>query len=396
MNEMKFIWQNLGEIVFAEPHWLWLGFAVLLLIPLWKRLRPALAHPNTSMHTIRSFGWPFVLCLVLLSGSWLAFTAAMARPKLATEEMREFLDARDFVIGIDRSGSMFTADIENPALFKMIEAFEQEEKEEEKKLREKFPNLYPYPPEVEEKLQDHQKKRLEEQKAKGQVQRFKLARWAAVQFLRSRPEGDRAGMFTFDDDVYWAWPLGADVNVVLRKVSELSTQSGGGTNFDGPRSNNPRIGAFQGAIDHFESLGKARVRVMIFISDGDAGISPERHQQLVEQMTKEGKVIHIFALVCGSEEQLKHPNTQSMRKLVEAVNPKGWKDSQGQPVDAVIWAGNGDAMQKAFARISELEKSTIELEPVETFKDVTFYFIVAGCAALAVFLIACALFREEF
>ncbi|MDZ4833573.1 MAG: vWA domain-containing protein [Candidatus Melainabacteria bacterium] len=378
---------NWPLIRFAEPMWLWMAAALILLLPLWKRLRPAMAHTNTGMHKITSFGWPSKICMLLLALTWLAFTGAMAKPKLTHQQMREFLDARDFVIGMDRSGSMFTADIESKELQAEINAFEQGERDEEKKMRDKFPTLYPYEAEPEDK---------NAKKDDGKVMRFPLARYAAIQFLKSRPEGDRAALFTFDDEAYWAWPLGKDVNIVLRKVSELSRQSGGGTNFDGPSGSNRQKGAFQATLEQFDSLGKSKTQVIIFISDGDAGINEERHQYFVEQMRKDGRNIHIFALVCGAQTQLTNTATQSLRRLVEEVNPKDWKDVKGEPVDAVIWAGNGEAMKKAFDKINELEKSSIELEAVESQKPIESAFTLFGCIAGGLFLGLCFLFRESF
>ncbi len=384
---MMEVLQNWKSIALAKPEWLFACALLFLLIPVFKRLRPAFAHTHTGIHKIRSSGWPGKLCMLAFSLMWIAFCVALAQPMLAHSEMHEYMDARDFVVGIDRSGSMFSADIESAPLRATIDNFEQSEKDNEKALRALFPTLYPYEPQDEKKVQ-----KVEE----GKVQRFQLARYAAFQFLKSRPKGDRAAMFTFDDDVYWSWPLGKDINVVLRKIGELSKESGGGTNFDGPSGGNTHIGAFQATLDQFDSLAKAKTRVIIFISDGDAGISAERHQYFVEQMKKEGQQIHIFALVCGAPTQVQNASTQSLRRLVEEVNPQDWKDSKGDAVDAVIWAGNGEAMQKAFDRISELEKSTIELEPVDVHKDVTGVFILLGALLGLGFIGASVVFRESF
>lgn len=378
---------NWPNIRFAEPHWLWLATGLILLIPLWKRLRPILAHTNTDMHKIRSSGWPTTVCMLLLAACWLLLTGAVMKPRLTHQQMREYLETRDFVIGMDRSGSMWSADIESGELRNEIDAFEQAERDEEQQMRAQFPLLYPY---------EMENTSAQTKTEGGKIQRFQLARYAAYQFLKSRPEGDRAALFTFDDEPYWSWPLGKDVNVVLRKISELPKKSGGGTNFDGPSGSNRQKGAFQATLDQFDSLSKAKTKVIIFISDGDAGISDERHQYFVEQMKKDGANIHIFALVCGSPGQMNNSSTQSLRRLVEEVNPKDWKDSKGESVDAVIWAGNGEAMKKAFDRISELEKSTIELEAVESHKPIEAVFILAGVIALGLFLGLCYLFSESF
>lgn len=371
----------------TEPYWLWLALACPALVIFRKRLRIAFAHTSTSIHKqARTTDWTGLIVAVLLAVSWLSFCIALTKPRLVHQEMRRTLNARDFVIGIDRSGSMFVSDIKNPQLRQEIDAFAEGLAKQEKSMREAFPKLYPYPPEPPQAAV-----------AAEQVRRFDLARYAAFKFLGSRPEGDRAALFTFDDDVYWAWPLGSDLKVVSRKTEELSTsRQGGGTNFEGPTQNNPRQGAFQATINHLEKLGKAKTRVLIFVSDGDAGISPERHQALVEQMKKEKQEIHIFALVCGAKTQLENASTQSLRKLVESVNPKDWHDANGEKVEAVLWAGDGEAMKSSFARINELEKSTVELEPIEGFKDVTFQFILIGTLGLFGLLVACTLLNENY
>ncbi len=379
--------QNWTQVRFSEPGWLWLAVALVLLLPLWKRLRRSMSHTSTGLHKLRASAWPTTLCMIVLASFWLLFTGAMAQPKLTHQQMREYLETRDFVIGMDRSGSMFTADIDSGSLRAEIDEFEKNEKEQDKKLRELYPTLFPAPPEDPAK-----QPKIEA----GKVQRFQLARFAAYKFLKSRPDGDRAAMFTFDDEPYWSWPLGKDVKVVMRKISELSRGSGGGTNFDGPVGPNGRKGAFQATLDQFDALGKAKTKVIIFVSDGDAGISAERHQYFVEQMTKEGSKIHIFAIVIGSQGQMTNSSTQSLRKLVEEVNPPNWKDAKGEPVDAVIWGGNGEALQKAWDRISELEKSTIELEAVEDSKPVQQPFIQLGGIMLGVFVGLCLIFRQSF
>lgn len=378
---------ELTNLRLTEPFWLWLVLAGPALVIFRKRLRISFAHTSTSIHkNARTADWTGRIVALLLAVSWVSFCIALAKPRLVHQEMRRTLSARDFVIGIDRSGSMFASDIKNQQLRQEIDAFAEALAKQEKAMRDAYPKLYPYPPEPPQATV-----------AAEQVRRFDLARYAAFRFLSSRPEGDRAALFTFDDDVYWAWPLGADLKVVSRKTEELSTsKQGGGTNFEGPTQNNPRQGAFQATINHLEKLGKAKTRVLIFISDGDAGISPERQQALVEQMKQQNQEIHIFALVCGAKTQLENANTQSLRKLVDAVNPKDWRDSKGEKVDAVLWAGDGEAMKGAFARINELEKSAVELEPIEGFKDVTFQFILIGTLSLFGLLVACTLLNENF
>jgi hypothetical protein len=134
--------------------------------------------------------------------------------------------------------------------------------------------------------------------------------------------------------------------------------------------------------------------VIILISDGDAGISEKRQEELLAQMKEEGLNIHIYALVCGAESQLQNSSTESVRQLIKAVNP----DDPNQPEfqKAVIWTGSGEAMQEAFALINRLEASTIEGEPTAQNRDVRHEFIVLGCMFGALFIACCAAFRENF
>jgi hypothetical protein len=385
MNSVMDVWSHLFEVRYAQMHLLWLGLAALLLLPLWKRLRRAVANTFGHGHNIKSVGWPGWLCGFLLVATWVVLCAALARPQLPRTVYQDSYKAREFLIGLDQSGSMFSFDVEGEALKQEIEKWELQVRKEEAELRAKFPTLFPNPP---EKLDPPQPG------TEGKSSRFALGRYVGVTLTLSRPKGDRVGMFTFDDNPYWVWPLSADKHVTVRKIAGmLNRRSGGGTNFDGPRpeDNYFNVGAFQACIDHFQRWGQAKTKVMILISDGDAGISPQRHEQLLAQMQREGQEIHIYALVTGPKSQLTNSATESVRKLIRAVNP-----NTPEYQDAVIWAGDQDAVSKALETINRLETSPIQGEPVTKYHDVAHEYILVGCALGALFLLCCAVFRESF
>lgn len=404
---MNTIWQWLdaaSQLSFSQPGMLWFGLAVLALVPMWKALSRAVANTFVHGHKIRSVAWPWYMCAALLVMAWLSFVVALAQPKISETVMQDEYQAREFIIGIDVSGSMSMADVEGPELAKRVRAWEQEVYNRHLQRREKFPELYPNPPEKPQEVKEGQE---------GQnLTRFALARYAAVQFLESRiksseeatkkgKQGDRAGMFAFDDEPYWSWPLSSDLRIVVRKVEwMLGRGEGGGTNFDGPNGEPPRIGAFQACINGFRKWGKPNVKtkVMILISDGDAGISENRHDELLAQMkgsaeNGEGE-IHVYALVCGAESQLTNSSTESVRRLIKAVNPNDPNQPEFQ--NAVIWAGSAQAMQDAFDLINRLETSTIQGEPVTRSQPVHHIFILIGALSAALFITACAVFRENF
>jgi hypothetical protein len=395
-NDLYEIWRNLGNLHFSSPQWLWLGAAIFVLVPLWKSLGRALPNTFVSGHNIRSVGWPSWITATCLIGSWLFFTIALSGPKFTTTETRNSYQAREFEVLIDGSGSMFTSDVDDAGTAAEIAAWEQTVYQKYLDARAKTPSLYPValnkPP---EKPADATK-----------AERFALARYAAWKFVRSRMEasqdalskglqGDRVGVGTFDDEVHPSYPLTSELGIPLRKVEHLSSKSGGGTNFEGPTENEKRVGAFQYCINEFKQWGKKNVKtkVMIFVSDGDAGISPERHDALVQQMTQSGMNIHVYALVCGPKTQVQNSATESMRKLIEAVNPNDPAHPEFQ--QAVLWAGDGQAMKNAFTVINRLEKSTVEGEPVTVDKDVRRRFILAGSLLAALFILSAASFREN-
>lgn len=369
---------------FAKPEWLLFAVLAPVLVKMWRTLQHKVPHSKTTAHQQRSHAWTGLLCSALFVAFWLVAVAAAALPVSAQVEVIETYEAREFVILIDRSGSMFYWDEEAPELAPLVEKFEQEERRALIDARARFPSLYPFKLEALPKRPDGT--------PPGNIMRFQAARWAAVEFLKSRPDTDRFALGTFDDRVYAISPLGKDRNVTIEEVADLSRKSGGGTNFDGPSKQNKEVGAFQWTINHLRKLGKTKKRGLIFISDGDAGIAPERHEPLVNQMS-DGKETTIYALVCGPEKQMTNPETESMRRLIQAVNPKD--PLRPELEQTVLWTGNGKAMQKAFALINRLETSTVKSEPITTDRSVRHQFIIAAGILLAIWYALANVCREE-
>lgn len=365
-----------GVAMFAFVLWL-----------LWSGLKRSVSITSVKVHRPRGVAFRVFACVALLLTFWALFSITLGGPHYTKSEHSNQYEARSFIIGIDRSGSMDSWDIEAPELAAQVDTWEKEQYQKLLALREKYPLMFPNDPD----------KPVERPNgtAKGNIQRFQAGLYIARLFLESRPDNDRFGMFTFDDRPYWVEPLGKDRHLLIDSIRQISRKSGGGTNFDGPRAGSQDIGAFQESINHFRDpqLNKTRVKVMILISDGDAGISPERHQQLVEQMTSPGQEVHIYALVCGPESSLTSATTESVRKLMAAVNP----DDALRPEfkDTVIWCGNAKKLRSAFELINRLETTQVESDPVMVDKDVAWEFIAAGTVVLALFLVLCVVFREE-
>lgn len=372
LQGVHFLDWRLGASVACGGFALWYFFT---------KMKRSVAITSVRVHRPRGFAFRMFIIVGLLLGMWAMFSAAVGDPHFMQSQKTNQYEARSFVLGIDRSGSMGSWDIDAPDLAAAVDAWEQDQYKKYLALREKYPLIFPNQPD----------KPVERPSGtdKAKIQRFQAGLYVARKFLETRPDTDRFGMFTFDDRCYWVEPLGKDRHLLLDSLREISRKGGGGTNFEGPE------GAFQSAINHFRDpgLAKTRVKVIILISDGDAGISPERHQALVEQMTQPGQEIHVYSLVCGPEASVYSPTTESLRKLMAAVNPDD--DTRPEFKDTVIWAGNSKKMKEAFELINRLETTPVESEPITVDKEVAFNFILAGSVLLALFLIVCVVFHEE-
>ncbi len=354
---------------FAQGKYLFLALLLAPIFWLWNRRRNALGHPGVDLHKdLRSIPLLSKLCVSLFTLGYLALVCATAKPLLPEVGIKESREARDFVIGADISGSMFQQ-INDPEQKKIIDAEEEAER----------------------------KAALEEGAAPEKVQaggapgaqpnnqgptRIQMARYAIKTFVKER-QGDRVALIAFDDQAYYCWPLTTDLDIIAQKARLLGKRQGGGTNFDGPSDTAPQIGAFQAAINHFRDMGQARTKVIIFVSDGDAGISEKRHRALVEQMSQPGQTIRIYAFVIGEKSAITSPQTESLRKLVAEVGGE------------IIAAGDASAMRAGFDRINQLEKSKIELEKSVSYRDITFLFLTAGLTLLGLFLASAAVLREN-
>lgn len=354
---------------FAQPQYLFLALLLVPVIWCWNRRHNALGHPGVDLHkNLRSIPLLSKLCISLFSLSWLALVGAVARPMLPEVTTKESRETRDFVIGADISGSMFQV-INDPEQKKIIDAEEEAERKALEAQGEK-----PEP-------QANGNPGSAPQGNQG-PSRIQMARYAIKLFVKER-KGDRVALIAFDDQAYYCWPLTADLEIIADKARLLGKRQGGGTNFDGPSESAPQVGAFQAAINHFQDMGKARTKVIIFVSDGDAGISEKRHRALVEQMTRPGETIRIYAFVIGEKSAITSPQTESLRKLVAEVGGE------------IIAAGDAKAMRAGFDRISQLEKSKIELEKSVSYRDITSLFLASGLLFLGLFLAGAAALREN-
>lgn len=328
---------------FAFPQMMALMLALVPILWFATRRRKALGHSQVSMHSnlrrIPLIGWIPNLLLILF---WTALCLTLSRPLLQEITEKEAVQTRDFVITTDISGSMSSA-IQDPAQ----QAFAGDSGETQNNQ----------PP-----------------------KRIQVAEKAIAQFIEMR-KGDRVALMLFDDEVYYSWPLSADLKVISQKNTGISKYNGGGTNFDGPDGPNGRMGPIQGAINHFKDLGQAKSKVLIMVTDGESSISDQRFQELSQQLQDAN--IKIYVLGVGEGWVNNSSMTQPLRRLCETNG------------GLVIVVGDAQQMRDGFATIDQLEKSRIEVEKNVSFREVYHWFVIASVGLGLLFLIASALVRED-
>ncbi|HEY9719893.1 MAG TPA: vWA domain-containing protein [Trichormus sp.] len=347
-------------ITFSQPlYWL----LALLLVPIllaWNKRRPAIGHPHIHLYgKVAGTPWLARLAALVFSIAFLLVVAGVAGLKVPQTLVKVSHQSRDFVIGADISGSMWSAiQDQTPQQLAVVEADEADDADDTPPQA--VPGAPVHPP----------------------LTRIRMGRYCIRQFVDSR-QGDRVALIAFDDTTYFSWPLTFDLGLIKHKARRLGTKQGGGTNFDGPSDSDPRPGLFQSAVDHFHDLGQARTKVIIFVSDGDASISPKRHDDLVKLMHEPGQVIHIYAFIVGEKSQLTSPSTQSVRDLVHDVGGE------------VICAGDLNAMKAGFDHINQLEKSAVVVEKIQTSHEISQPLFYAALAVLGLFLLLAAVTRES-
>lgn len=336
---------NILPFTFVYPMALALAVIVLPLLWLRRRRQPAVGHSEVGLHkNLRRtpiIGW---LPSILFAGMLLAMIGSIAKPVVPEQHEHRTMDTRDIVVAVDISGSMMSGSIPGGP-----------------------PEDTTWKPE----------------NPGANYRPIDSAQDAVMKFVPSR-KGDRVGLFLFDDQTYYAWPMTDDLRIVLRHAMRLHKYNGGGTNFEGPTESDPRVGPIHAAGEHFKDYGKARTKVLILVTDGEAPISDKRMEELTAMMEALGGKVYVLGI--GSS-------------WTQPGSPAG---SMTAPIKALVernkgkWFAVGDSkqMQEAMQAVDQLEKSQIQIEQLTTYRPIYHYFILAAIVQLVLFLGSVYLTRE--
>lgn len=334
---------GIASLQFAKPL-MYLLVSAGLFITLWwmyGRHRKSLAHSGLELHkNLKYVGFVGRAAIISMAIGWLLLSIGFVQPQLPQFGEKRVELTRDFIISIDISGSMRSPKGKNP-----------------------------YAPDPEKA---------------DEIDPQMLAQLAVDDFVKRRMvQKDRVGLFVFDDQVYYSWPLSTNLDVVLQKNSLTSTYSGGGTNFAGDGISE-KMGPLQASHEHFLELGKAKSRVVILVTDGIDTISDRRQSELRELYVKHGYKIYVFGI---GGEWVKEGDSSaiSLRKFAESI-----------PGSMVIGVGNAEQMKKGFELIDSLEKSSVEMQRgMVDPGNLYHYFILAGLAFVLLGLLAMLVVKDD-
>lgn len=337
-------------MILADPLWL----LSLLIIPLpWVFLRRKgyIGISNLKLQkNIKGSSILSRLPTVLLIIGFVALAVALARPQSTQNVSTESFKSRDIIISLDKSGSMES----NLGPIPPSVVGESE-------LDKDFPGK----PErilVKDEYDSYQYSSYGNRYKPGQRQ-IDHAIAAVLDFVRYRHEvdsGDRIGIFTFDDDQYWSWPLTHDLKMIFRKAHFADEGVGGGTNFG-------RVdpGPLDAAIEHFHEMGKSETRVFIMVTDGQDNI-PRRTFERLQSLAQDNNV-RLYVIGVG---QSIANGFADILSLAEATGGKSF-----------IASKPGD-LTKSFTEIDELERSVVTVEVNEKREDLYQWFAIPALILL--------------
>lgn len=333
-------------MVLANPIWL----LSLLLLPLpWILLRRKgyVGFPNLEIQrNTRGSRFLSVMPTLLLILGFVALAIALARPQASEVLSTESFQSRDIIIALDKSGSMESPfGPPSPSVVGETELDKDFPGKPDKILVQEGYDQYSY-------------------RAKKGQRRIDHAIGAILDFVRYRHKmntGDRVGIFTFDDDQYWSWPLTHDLKMIFRKAHFADEGVGGGTNFG-----RVEPGPLDAAIAHYDEMGKAKTRVFIMVTDGEDAIPRRTIDRLVELCQDNNVRLYVI----GVGESISRGADVDILRLAEATGGKSFRvDKPGD-------------LTKSFQEIDELARSVVTVEVNERRKELFHWFAIPSLILL--------------
>lgn len=303
------------------------ALALLALALVWlvsnKRIS-TLAHSELGIHSKLILPFAGRVPTIVFTTMWVMMAIAFAQPELITEGDTKPVLARNIVIAVDNSGSMGDAISSSTGTGSTTGNATS-------------------------------------------VLKSDSARAGVKYFIEQRPD-DRIALLTFDDQVYYNWPLTTDHAYLLGMLNVIKANLSGGTNFSGPNGPYSKVGAIEGAIIHLRETETLAGKIVIIVTDGKDSISQDRRIQLENELVEQN--ISLYVLGVGWDATV----ATDLATLVHDVGGK------------VFLVDDADSMLHGFSEIDKIEKATTLVTVNE--KHDAFYslFLYTAIALLFVYL----------
>lgn len=329
-------------------HPIWLLSLILLPLP-WLLLRRKghVGISNLKIHkNLKGSSFISWLPMTLLILGFVALAIALARPQSKENISTETFKSRDIIISLDKSGSMESSlgPVPPPVVG-------------ETELDKNFPGK------PEKILVKPDPYGYSSYNAKPGTRQIDHAIAAVLDFVRYRYKadaGDRIGIFTFDDDQYWSWPLTHDLKMIFRKAYFADEGIGGGTNFG---RNDP--GPLDAAVEHLQEMGKSQSKVFIMVTDGQDRIDARTFDRL--QNLAADNDVRLYVIGVG--------------RSIAAGNADILQLARATGGESFIADKPGD-LTKSFQAIDEMERSIVTVEVNERRKDLYQWFAIPALLLL--------------
>ena len=314
---------------FAHP-WLLL---LLLIVPVLAWLKGKMGRPQAFLYSSVGLVRNIVgitrssVGRILLRMRWLALILlliALARPRLGEGQATVRASGIDIVVALDLSGSMAAEDFE----------------------------------------------------LKGQpVNRLVIAKDVLQQFVRKR-ENDRIGLVAFAGRAYIATPLTLDHDFLLQNLDRLNL----GTLEDGTAIGS----AISAAVNRLRDI-QAKSKIVVLMTDGqnNAGKVPP----ITAAEAAQALGIRIYTIGVGTRGIARVP-------YVNVFGQKGYIDQKvdideemlGKVADMTggkyFRADNTTNFRKIYEEIDKLEKTEVEINKYQRFRELYPFFVLSGLAIL--------------
>lgn len=319
---MRFVHPEIGVVILIILAFLWL---------VGKRRVATIGHSELGIHKKLLMPIAGRIPTIIFSAMWLMIVIAAGQPELITAGEKQPVLARNIVIAVDNSGSMGEPIVDNGDGGTT---------------------------------------------GGGKTLKSDAARAGVKYFIEQRPD-DRIALLTFDDQVYYDWPLTTDHDYLFGMLGAIKANISGGTNIDGPTGPYSRVGAIEGAIIHLRETETLAGKIVIIVTDGQDSISEERRIQLENELVEQN--ISLYVLGVGWEDS----ESADLATLVHDIGGK------------VLLVNDAQSMLQGFLEIDKIEKVTTFITVRETHHDFYQWFVYAAILLFVVYLVSATYARQD-